>query len=159
MRVGLGYDIHRLVEGKRLVLGGVEVPYEVGLEGFSDADVVIHAVCDAVLGAAALGDIGEHFPEGDARFRGIDSAELLKQVVEMAEGKGFRVASADVVIYAERPRLGDVKGEIRENLARLLSIDAGGVGVKAKTFEGLGPIGEGKAIAAHAVVCLEERAR
>jgi len=156
MRVGLGFDIHRLVEGRRLVLGGVTIPWAKGLEGVSDADVVLHAACDALLGAAGLGDIGEQFPEGDARYRDAASSELLKKVIEMLGKAGLRPVSADVIVYAEVPKLGEYKEEMRRNVSRLLSVPAERVGVKGKTYEGMGPIGEGKAIAAHVVVLVEE---
>jgi len=156
MRVGMGFDIHRLVEGRKLVLGGVDVPFEKGLEGVSDADVVMHAVCDAVLGAAGLGDIGEQFPEDDPRNRDARSSDILARAVGMAREKGLKAVSADVIVYAERPKLGELKEKMGGNLARLLSIRTGNGGVKGKTYEGLGPIGEGLAIAAHAVVVMEE---
>jgi len=156
MRAGLGFDIHRLVEGRRLILGGVEIPWEKGLEGVSDADVVIHAVCDGLLGAAGLGDIGEQFPESDPQYRDAASSEFLAKVVEMLADRGLRPISVDVIIYAERPKLGEFKDEMRRNLSGLLSVSRERVGIKCKTYEGLGPIGEGLAIACHALVLVEE---
>ena len=138
------------------MLGGVSIPWAKGLEGVSDADVVLHAVCDALLGAAGLGDIGEQFPEGDARYRDAASSELLERVVEMLAEAGLRPVSADVIVYAELPKLGEYKEEMRRNLSRLMSVPADRVGVKGKTYEGMGPIGEGKAMAAHAAVLVEE---
>jgi 2-C-methyl-D-erythritol 2,4-cyclodiphosphate synthase len=154
MLVGIGYDVHRLVKGRRLVLGGVEIDSPLGLDGHSDADVVIHAVCDAVLGAAALGDIGEHFPDSDPKWKNISSKVLLEQVVSLAGEKGLKANNLDVVIIAQTPRLGRKKLEMRDVMARLLGISPDRVNVKATTTEGLGDIGEGKGIAAQAVVSL-----
>ncbi len=156
MLVGIGYDVHRLVKGRRLVLGGVEIDSPLGLEGHSDADVVIHAVCDAVLGAAALGDIGEHFPDSDPKWKNISSKVLLEHVVSLTGGKGLRANNLDVVIIAQTPKLGRKKLEMRDVMARLLDISPDRVNVKATTTEGLGDIGEGKGIAAQAVVSLSE---
>ena len=156
MRAGLGFDIHRLVEGRKLILSGVWIPCERGLEGVSDADVVIHAVCDGLLGAAGLGDIGEQFPESDARYRDVASSELVARVMEMLAERGLRPISVDVIIYADRPKLGEFKDEMRRNLSGLLSVSPERVGIKCKTYEGLGPIGEGLAIASHALVLVEE---
>ncbi|MCP4364566.1 MAG: 2-C-methyl-D-erythritol 2,4-cyclodiphosphate synthase [Planctomycetes bacterium] len=156
MLVGIGYDVHRLVKGRRLVLGGVEIDSPLGLEGHSDADVVIHAVCDAVLGAAALGDIGEHFPDSDPKWKNVSSKVLLEHVVGLAGGKGLKANNLDVVIIAQAPKLGAKKLEMRDVMARLLGISPDRVNVKATTTEGLGDIGEGKGIAAQAVVSLSE---
>jgi 2-C-methyl-D-erythritol 2,4-cyclodiphosphate synthase len=153
-RVGIGYDIHRLAEGRKLILGGVEIPFEKGLLGHSDSDVLTHAVCDALLGAAALGDIGAHFPDTDARYRGAASLDLLARVVELITERGYRVANVDAVVLAERPRLRPHVAAIRERLASALRVDIDSVSVKAKTGEGLGPIGAGEAMAAHAVALL-----
>ena len=156
MRVGIGYDIHRLQEGRRLVLGGVEIPGTIGLAGHSDADAVLHAVADAVLGAAALGDIGEHFPNNCSRWRNADSADILSAVVKMAEAHRWKVCNVDVNIVAEWPKLGPKKGQIRANVASLLGLPPDRVSIKARTAEGLGPVGRREAIEAHAVVLLEE---
>jgi 2-C-methyl-D-erythritol 2,4-cyclodiphosphate synthase len=154
LRVGIGYDIHRLVEGRRLLLGGVEIPYIKGLLGHSDGDALLHAVCDAILGALSVGDIGEHFPDSDPRFSGADSASLLEKVREMMEGQGFSVNNLDTIIYAEQPKFLPFKKQIQASLGRLLRIEPVKVSVKAKTNEGLGEIGAGEAIACHAVVTL-----
>jgi 2-C-methyl-D-erythritol 2,4-cyclodiphosphate synthase len=154
MLVGIGYDVHRLVKGRRLVLGGVEIDSPLGLDGHSDADVVIHAVCDAVLGAAALGDIGEHFPDSDPKWKNVSSKVLLEHVVSLAGEKGLKANNLDVVIIAQVPKLGTKKLEMRDVMARLLGISPDRVNVKATTTEGLGDIGEGKGIAAQAVVSL-----
>ncbi|MHC4197432.1 MAG: 2-C-methyl-D-erythritol 2,4-cyclodiphosphate synthase [Planctomycetota bacterium] len=156
MLVGIGYDVHRLVKGRRLVLGGVEIDSSLGLEGHSDADVAIHAVCDAVLGAAALGDIGEHFPDSDPKWKNVSSKVLLEHVVSLAGEKDLKANNLDVVIIAQAPKLGRKKLEMRDVMARLLGISPDRVNVKATTTEGLGDIGEGKGIAAQAVVSLSE---
>lgn len=153
-RIGTGYDIHPLVEGRRLILGGVEIPYEKGLLGHSDSDALTHAVCDALLGAAALGDIGRHFPDSNPRWRGASSLDLLKRVVELIAKRGYRVSNIDAVIVAERPRLAPFIEEMRSRLAGVLEIDMEQVSVKAKTNEGLDSIGRGEAMAAHAVALL-----
>jgi 2-C-methyl-D-erythritol 4-phosphate cytidylyltransferase/2-C-methyl-D-erythritol 2,4-cyclodiphosphate synthase len=153
MRSGIGYDVHRFGEGGRLVLGGVEFEGEPGLAGHSDADVVAHAVTDAVLGAAGRGDIGEHFPDVDAAFAGADSVELLGRVA--GELEGWRVGNVDVTVIAERPRLGPHKAEMARRLAGALGVDAACVNVKATTNEGMGFIGRGEGIAAIAVAQLE----
>ncbi len=154
MRVGLGYDVHRLVEGRRLVLGGVTIPYEKGLLGHSDADVVLHATCDALMGAAALGDIGQHFPDNDPAYEGVASTILLQKTFELIIDKGYRVGNVDATILAEAPKLAPYSGAMKENLANLLNIDRGSVNVKATTMEGMGAIGRGKAIAALCIVSL-----
>jgi 2-C-methyl-D-erythritol 2,4-cyclodiphosphate synthase len=153
-RIGIGYDIHRLVEGRKLVLGGLEIPFGKGLLGHSDSDALTHAVCDALLGAAALGDIGAHFPDSDPRWAGASSLELLARVVGLIGDKGFCVGSVDATIVAERPNLGPYIQAMREKLAEILQIDVDRVSVKAKTNEGLESIGRGEAIAAHAVALL-----
>ena len=155
-RVGIGHDIHRLTEGRKLILGGVEIPFEKGLMGHSDADVLTHAICDALLGAAALGDIGTHFPDSDQRFAGASSLDLLSKVMEMVGEGGFKVSNIDSVILAERPRLAPYIKTIRERLAAVMSIDAGRISVKAKTGEGLESVGRGEAIAAHVVALLSK---
>jgi 2-C-methyl-D-erythritol 2,4-cyclodiphosphate synthase len=156
MLFGIGYDVHRLVKGRRLMLGGVAFDFPLGLEGYSDADVVIHAVCDAVLGAAALGDIGEHFPDTDPKWKDVSSQVLLKQVAGLIKEKGLVANNVDVVVIAQAPKLGARKVEMRDKMARLLGISPERVNVKATTTEGIGAIGEGKAIAAQAVVSLRE---
>ncbi len=156
MRIGIGYDIHRLQKGRRLVLGGVEFPGPVGLAGHSDADVVLHAVADAILGAAGLGDLGEHFPDTSDEWRGADSAQLLAQVARMAAARSLRVHNLDVNLLAEAPRIGPKKEAMRANLASLLGLPADRVSIKARTAEGLGPVGRCEAIEAHAVVLMEE---
>ncbi len=157
MRIGQGWDIHRLVPGRPLRLGGVELPYERGLLGHSDGDVVLHAIGDALLGAMAAGDLGQHFPDTDERYRGIDSAVLLGEIVQRAARSGWQVGNVDVTVLAEQPRLAPHAAAIRQRIAELLAIEADCVGVKAKTMEGLGVIGAGDAIAALAVAVLERR--
>jgi 2-C-methyl-D-erythritol 2,4-cyclodiphosphate synthase len=158
-RAGIGYDSHRYREsGGRLVLGGVEVPGETGLAGHSDADVVSHSLADALLGAAGLGDIGDHFPDDDPRFAGADSIELLGQVVAMLAGQGWRAVSADLTVLAERPRLGPLKRKMSERLAAALQIEAANVNVKATTTEGMGFIGRGEGIGVLAVATIEREA-
>jgi 2-C-methyl-D-erythritol 2,4-cyclodiphosphate synthase len=147
MRVGIGYDIHRLEEGRRLIMGGIEIPHERGLVGHSDADVVLHAVTDAVLGAAGLSDIGELFPDTDDRFRDADSRELLAAAMEHVREAGFAVNNVDVIIHAERPRMSPYKKPIAASIAALLGVPPEGVNVKAKTNEGMGPLGYADAIA------------
>ena len=154
MRVGIGYDIHRLVSNRKLILGGVEISYHLGLLGHSDADVLTHAIIDAILGAAALGDIGTHFPDTDSRYEGIDSLVLLRETVEKVRRQNYQIENIDSTIIAQRPKLAPYILEIRELLAQVLDIAVGRVSVKATTAEELGVIGEGKAIAAHAVACL-----
>ena len=154
MRIGQGYDVHRLVAGRKLVLGGVEIPYEAGLLGHSDADVLTHAVMDAILGALALGDIGQHFPDKDARYRGISSVALLRHVAGLMDGAGFLLGNLDATVVAEAPRLMPFLSEMRQVLAGALGAEAGQVSVKATTEEGLGFTGDGSGIAAYAVVLL-----
>ena len=153
IRTGIGYDIHQLVAGRRLVLGGVTIPHEKGLLGHSDADALAHAVCDALLGAAGLGDIGTHFPDTDARFRGADSMDLLRQTVALVSTR-FRVLNVDTTVKAQEPRLNPYVGAIRERLATELGIAVERVNVKAKTGERVGPVGEGRAIETEAVATL-----
>lgn len=155
MRVGLGFDVHRLVPGRPLILGGVNIPYQLGLAGHSDADVLVHALMDALLGALALGDIGQHFPDDDSRYAGIDSFLLLSRVMDLVKARGYRVGNVDLVVIAERPKLANYKGEMRQNLAKALEIDLAAVGLKATTTEQLGFTGRGEGIAAQAVVLLE----
>ena len=151
MRAGIGFDIHRLVEGRKLILGGIEVPYHKGLLGHSDGDVVIHAIIDAVLGAAALGDIGTHFPDTSDEFRGISSIKLLRSTIRMLEDKGLGVENIDVTVIAEEPKLLPYIPDMREVLAKEIGIEKDRVSIKAKTSEGLGVIGERNAIACLAI--------
>ena len=155
-RVGIGHDVHRLVTGRKLILGGVEVPHPHGLDGHSDADVVLHALCDAMLGAAGLGDIGEHFPNTDAKYKGIASTELLKQVNSKIKKDGWLLENADVVILAESPKLQAFKPKMRYHIASTLEVKEGQINIKAGTNEGLGFIGNKQGIAAHAVVLLRK---
>jgi 2-C-methyl-D-erythritol 2,4-cyclodiphosphate synthase len=153
-RIGTGYDIHRTAAGRPLVLGGVSIPSDRGLDGHSDADVVLHALCDALLGAAGLGDIGELFPDTEPRYCGVDSRRFVHEVLARVHDAGLRVQNADVTIIAERPRLAPHKPAIRDSLAQLLDIEPGCVGVKAATNEGLDALGRGEAIACWASVLL-----
>ena len=157
MRIGHGYDVHRLVSGRRLILGGVEIPYEKGLDGHSDADVLVHAVMDALLGAAALGDIGKLFPDHDDAYLGADSIELLKKVRAVLTENGWRLGNLDATVLAQRPKLAPHIDAMRARIAGALQTDISNVSVKATTEEGLGFTGSGEGIAAHAV-CLLERA-
>ncbi len=157
MRVGHGYDVHRLVEDRKLIIGGVEIPYEKGLLGHSDADVLTHAVMDAILGAAALGDIGKHFPDTDERFKGADSIELMKHVFFLVDEKGYRVENIDCTIIAQRPKLAPFIPLMKEKLAKAAGVDADRVNVKATTEEKLGFTGEGLGIACHAVALIENK--
>jgi 2-C-methyl-D-erythritol 2,4-cyclodiphosphate synthase len=154
MRIGQGFDVHALVEGRRLVIGGVDIPYEKGLAGHSDADVLLHAVCDALLGAAGLGDIGTHFPDSDPRYKGADSRKLLFEVRQLVRDRGFHVANVDATIIAQAPRMAPHIPAMRANLAADLGVDADAVNVKAKTTEKLGFVGRGEGIAAEAIVLL-----
>jgi 2-C-methyl-D-erythritol 2,4-cyclodiphosphate synthase len=156
MRIGHGYDAHRFAAGERLVLGGVEIPHDKGLAAHSDGDVALHALCDALIGAAGGGDIGKHFPDNDPRYENIDSRILLRSVIETLGGDGFRVGNADVTIIAEEPRLSTHVAQMRSNIAADLGIDAARVNVKATTTEKMGFVGRAEGIAAHAVVLLEE---
>jgi 2-C-methyl-D-erythritol 2,4-cyclodiphosphate synthase len=158
MRAGIGYDSHRLVAGRRLVLGGIEIEHEMGLAGHSDADVLAHAVTDALLGAAGLGDIGEHFPDTDERWRDADSIGLLARVVELVTGVGLRLVNVDCTLLIERPRLAPHRASIRESLARALGLSPERVNVKLTTGEGIGFVGRGEGVAALAVASLEEGA-
>ncbi len=155
MRIGQGYDVHRLVPERRLILGGVEIPYRLGLLGHSDADVLLHAVMDALLGAAALGDIGRHFPDTDARYLGADSLVLLGHVRTMLAERGYGVVNVDATILAQQPKLAGYTGKMRENIAAVLGIDLDRVNVKATTEEGLGFTGRGEGIAAEAVCLID----
>ena len=157
MRIGIGYDIHRLVEGRPLRLGGVDVPSAFGLLGHSDGDALLHAICDALLGAAGLGDIGEHFPDSDPAYGDADSAELLAACVAKVRAAGFKPVNLDANVLAERPRLARYKAAMRQRVADLLGIAPARVSIKARTHEGLDAVGRGDAIAAQAVVLLRDR--
>ncbi|HWB84883.1 MAG TPA: 2-C-methyl-D-erythritol 2,4-cyclodiphosphate synthase [Bryobacteraceae bacterium] len=156
IRTGLGWDVHRLAAGRPLILGGVTVPAEFGLEGHSDADVLAHAITDAILGAAALGDIGSHFPDSDPRWKGCDSLIFLRQARELAEGRGYRIVNVDSTVILERPKLKDYRQPIRERLAEALGVEPERVSVKFKTAEKVGPVGEGRSAESQAVVTLEK---
>jgi 2-C-methyl-D-erythritol 2,4-cyclodiphosphate synthase len=153
--IGFGYDVHRLVAGRPLIIGGVRVEHELGLEGHSDADVLTHAVIDALLGAAGLGDIGEHFPDTDERWRGADSIDLLRRTAELLEGEGLRVVNVDATVVLERPRLAPHRAAMRARLAQALGLDERRVNVKATRGEGLGFVGRGEGATALAVAALE----
>ena len=155
MRIGQGFDVHALVKGRKLVIGGVAIPYEKGLAGHSDADVLIHAVCDALLGAAALGDIGRHFPDTDPQYKDADSRSLLREVAAKVRRAGFSIANLDATVLAEAPRMAPHIGAMVANIAADLGLPAGRVNVKAKTAERLGAIGRGEGIAAEAIALLE----
>ena len=155
IRVGHGYDVHRLVEGRKLMLGGVAIPFSKGLEGHSDADVLVHALCDALLGSLSLGDIGVHFPDTDPRYKDSDSLELLKQVAGMVKEKGFSIGNIDATIIAEQPKISGYLAQMKDTIAHTTGIDKGKVSIKATTTEGLGFAGRGEGIAAHAVVVVE----
>jgi 2-C-methyl-D-erythritol 2,4-cyclodiphosphate synthase len=155
MRVGIGHDTHRLAEGRPLILGGVQLTWPRGLVGHSDADVVLHAVTDALLGAAGLGDIGDAYPDSDPAYRSADSTVFLTQTLACLKRSGWRVVNLDVIVFAQEPRLGPVKDQIRRRLAELLSLDYGAVNVKAKTGEGVGAIGRSEAIGCQAAVLID----
>jgi len=154
-RTGFGWDVHRLVPGRPLLLGGVAVAHELGLEGHSDADVLAHALTDAILGAAALGDIGMHFPDSDPRWKGCDSLVFLRQARELVEARGYRIVNVDTTVVLERPKLKEYREAIRARLAETLGLTADRVSVKFKTAEKMGPVGEGRSAEAQAVVTLE----
>ena len=156
MRIGHGYDVHKLVPGRDLILGGVKIDYELGLLGHSDADVLLHAVSDALLGAAGLGDIGKHFPDTDPKYKGADSLMLLRVVAEKVKEAGYRVSNIDVTMIAQKPKLAPHIPQMRQNIADAVGIDAGRVNVKATTEEKLGFTGEGLGMSCHAVCLLEE---
>lgn len=154
MRIGQGYDVHRLVEGRKLIIGGVDIPYEKGLLGHSDADVLLHAVMDALLGAAALGDIGQHFPDSDERYKGISSIALLKEVGKILQENGYMIENIDSTVIAQRPKLLPYRPQMAENIAAALGIEKEQVSVKATTEEGLGFTGTGEGISAQATALL-----
>lgn len=154
-RFGMGYDVHQLVEGRKLIIGGVEIPFEKGLLGHSDADVLLHAISDALLGAAALGDIGKHFPDTDERYKGADSLKLLEEVGRLLAEKGYTVGNVDATIVAQRPKMAPHIPVMRENIARVLHVDIDRINVKATTEEHLGFTGSGQGISAYAVAGIE----
>ena len=156
MKIGIGYDIHRLVEERKLFLGGVEIPYVKGLIGYSDGDVVMHAIADAMLGCLALGDIGQHFPNTDPQYKDVSSKEILKKVAEMAEKRGYAINNIDTMILAEEPKIDPFRAKMIESLAGALGVAKEKINIKATTNEGVGSIGRGDAIAAYAVVTLSE---
>lgn len=155
MRVGHGYDVHKLVSGRKLVIGGVEIPYELGLLGHSDADVLVHAVMDALLGAAALGDIGRHFPDTDDKYKGADSIKLLKYVGKLLTDRKYRISNIDATIIAQRPKMAPHIEEMRKNISLALEIDIDCINIKATTEEGLGFTGNGGGISSHALCLIE----
>ncbi len=157
MHIGIGYDVHKLVIGRKLVLGGVVIPFEKGLLGHSDADVLVHAVCDALLGAAAMGDIGLHFPDTDPKFKNISSIKLLAETKAMVHSKGFTIGNIDTIIFAEAPPIDPYRKKMQEKLARTVEVDPGCINIKATTTEGLGIIGSGEGIGAMSVALLEKR--
>jgi len=157
MRIGHGYDVHRLVEGRKLILGGVEIPHTMGLLGHSDADVLLHAICDAILGAIAAGDIGQHFPDSDPQFKGISSLTLLQRVVELAHSRGWVVGNLDTTIIAQQPKLAGYLPQMVDRIARCCGVSPSQVNVKATTTEKLGFEGQQEGISAHAVVLLTTR--
>ena len=159
MRIGMGYDVHRLTENRKLILGGVEIPYEKGLLGHSDADVLLHAIMDALLGAAALGDIGKHFPDTDPAYKGISSILLLEHVGRLLEAEGIKIGTIDATVIAQRPKLAPYIMNMRENIAKALNIDIQQINVKATTEEGLGFTGEGLGIASNAICLVEKEKR
>ncbi len=156
IRIGHGYDVHRLVEGRKLILGGVNIPYEKGLLGHSDADVLLHALCDAMLGAAALGDIGKLFPDNDMKYKDIDSMILLEETVSALKEKGYSLVNVDVTVIAQAPKLSPYIKEMRENIAKKIGVDIDKISVKATTEEKLGFTGSGEGISAHAVCLIEK---
>jgi 2-C-methyl-D-erythritol 2,4-cyclodiphosphate synthase len=154
VRIGEGWDIHQLVDGRKLILGGVEIPHTKGLLGHSDADALLHAITDALLGAAAMGDIGTHFPDTDAQFKGADSAVLLAEAARRVRAQGFEIGNVDSTVIAQAPKLAPHIPAMRQSIAKVLGLDVGQVNVKAKTAEKMGPVGEGLAMEARAVVLL-----
>jgi len=155
MRVGIGYDVHRLVEGRKLILGGVDVPFEKGLKGHSDADVLVHAICDALMGAAGLNDIGSHFPDNDSKFKDISSLKLLAKTYEMITKKGFAILNLDTIIFAEKPKLFPYRQAMQQKIAATIDLEPDRINIKATTTEGLGLIGRGEGVAAMCVALVE----
>lgn len=156
IRIGQGYDVHRLVEGRKLIVGGIEIPHETGLLGHSDADVLIHAICDALLGAAALGDIGKHFPDSDEKYKGVNSLTLLNEVGKLIRANGYEINNIDSIIIAQAPKFAPFINKMRENIANTLGISTESVGIKATTEEGLGFTGKKEGIAASAVCIINK---
>lgn len=156
IRTGLGWDVHRITPGRPMILGGVMIPSEFGLEGHSDADILLHAVTDAVLGAAALGDIGMHFPDTDPKWKGAESAQFLAHAVKLVRNLGYAIVNVDTTVILERPKLKDYRAAIRESLAKTLGLELDCVSVKFKTAERVGPVGEGKSAEAQAIVTIEK---
>jgi len=156
MRVGIGFDVHRFVHGRPLILGGVDIPFEMGLEGHSDADVLTHAIIDAMLGAVAAGDLGYYFPDTEARFKNISSIDLLKDAVEILRKKGYRVSNIDAIAILEKPKLASFRQQMREIISGATGIDVSRISIKATTTEGLGYTGRGEGVASQAVVLVEE---
>lgn len=157
MRAGIGYDVHKLTEGRKLIMGGVEIPHEKGLLGHSDADVLVHAVMDALLGASALGDIGKHFPDTDPAYKGISSLKLLGHVADLLRGNGFTISNIDATIIAQKPKMAPHIPQMRKNMAEVLGIPLSRLNVKATTEEGLGFTGSGEGISSQAICLLEEQ--
>lgn len=155
IRIGHGYDVHRLVEGRKLMLGGVTIPFARGLDGHSDADVLLHALCDALLGSLSLGDLGIHFPDTDPRYKDSDSLELLKRVLNMVKEKGFSIGNIDATVIAEQPKISGYIDQMKDTIAHTTGIDREQISIKATTTEGLGFVGRGEGIAVHAVVLVE----
>ncbi len=155
MRIGMGYDVHRLVEGRKLVLGGVTIPFEKGLLGHSDADVLVHAVCDALLGAAGLGDIGLHFPDTDSEYKDVASIKILAKTYELISAKGFSIMNLDSTIFADAPKLSPYRDAMQKNISRTIEIEQNRVNIKATTFEGIGMIGKGEGIGAMCVALID----
>jgi 2-C-methyl-D-erythritol 2,4-cyclodiphosphate synthase len=153
-RVGVGYDSHRLTENRRLILGGVEIPFDKGLDGHSDGDILLHSLTDALLGAAGLGDIGEHFPPSDPRWKDADSRIFLRHAADLVRQRGYRIVNVDVTLVLEAPKIGPYREQIRKSVAETLDVEPDRVGLKAKTAEGLGPVGRGESAEAHAVASL-----
>ena len=156
MLIGIGYDVHKLVAGRQLVLGGIVIPFEKGLLGHSDADVLVHAVCDALLGAAAMGDIGLHFPDTDPKFKNISSLKLLAETIAMVRDHGFTIGNIDTIVFAEAPKIGPYSKMMQEKLADTVAVDPGCINIKATTTEGLGIIGKGEGIGAMSVALLDK---
>lgn len=156
MRIGMGYDVHKLVENRKLILGGVTIPYELGLLGHSDADVLLHAIMDSLLGAAALGDIGKHFPDNNNKFKGISSIELLKEVKILIENEGYKIGNIDATIIAQKPKIAPYISLMRENIAATLNISIDQINIKATTEEGLGFTGKGLGISSQSICLLEK---
>ena len=155
MKIGIGYDVHRLVPGRQLILGGALIPFEKGLLGHSDADVLVHAICDALLGAAGLGDIGMHFPDSDPQYKDISSLKLLSSTCQMVAAKGFRIVNLDTIVFAEAPKLGSQRHDMQTTIAKAMNVTAEQVNIKATTTEGLGVIGKGEGIGAMCVALVE----